>query len=110
MMDSDVTVLTTGGIARAGRVDSDRVERTKVALDATDFVFKDLVIEPCFEFTLASMCSCDFRCRLTTTQNNVVFLRSDCGRVQGSVGNVSLENREVAGGQNLIVISYRNRK
>lgn len=105
MVDSDVAVLTTGGIARAGWVDSDRVEGTKVALDAADFVLEDLVVEPRFEFTLASMCCCHFRCRLTATQNNVVFLRGDCGRVQRGIGNVGLENREISGGQNLVVVS-----
>ncbi|KAH0373857.1 putative eukaryotic translation initiation factor 3 subunit I, partial [Aureobasidium melanogenum] len=53
VVDTDVTILTTGSVNGAEGRDSDVVERTEVTSDTADLLFKDLVVETGFEFSLA---------------------------------------------------------
>jgi hypothetical protein len=53
VVDTHVTVLTTGGVCGTGGVDVDSVEGTEVTTDTADLVFEDLVVEAGLEFTLA---------------------------------------------------------
>jgi hypothetical protein len=101
VVNTDVTVLTTGGIGGTGGVDIDGVKGTEVTTDTANLVFEDLVVEAGLEFTLAGGGGCDIHGGLTTTENHVVLLGGDGGGVEGSVGGVGLEDVEVASGQEL---------
>lgn len=100
-MNANVTVLSTRGISRAGGVHGDGVERTEVATHTTDFVFKDLVVEASFEFTLAGRGGCDFHGGLATAEDHVVLFRGDGGCVEGGVGSEGFEDGKVTGGDDL---------
>lgn len=95
-MNTDVTVLSARSISCAGRVHGDGVERTEMATHTPDFVFKDLVVEASFEFTLARRGGCDFHGGLTTAEDHVVLFRGDGGCVEGGVGGEGFEDGEVA--------------
>ena len=101
MVNTNVTVLTTGGVGGAGRVDSDSVEGTEVATDTANLVFEDLVVETSLEFTLTSGGSSDIHSSLTTTKNHVFLLRRNSSAVEGSVGNIGLKDGEVTAGNEL---------
>lgn len=103
MMNSDVTVLSTRGVSRAGRMHGNGVERTEVATHTADLVFKDLVVEAGFEFTLTRGGGCDFHGGLATAEDHVVLFRGDGGCVEGGVGGEGFEDGEVAGGKNLFL-------
>lgn len=105
MVNTHVTVLTTGCVSGTGGVNIDGVERTKVTTDTANLVFENLVVETGLEFTLASGGSCDIHGGLTTTQNHVFLLGSDGGGVEGSIGGVGLEDVEIASGQKLLIWS-----
>ena len=97
VVDTDVTVLTTAGVALAGRIGGDRVEGTEVTAHATNLALEDLVVETGLEFTLAGRGGGDIHGGLTATEDNVVLLASDGSAVKRGVGGVGLENLEVLG-------------
>lgn len=101
VVDTDVTVLTTGGVGGTGGVSVDGVQGTEVATDTADLVLEDLVVETSFEFTLARGGRGDIHGSLTTSQDHVVLLGGDGGAVQGRVGNVGFEDGEVTAGDEL---------
>lgn len=96
MVDTDVTVLSSTGIATAGGIGGNGVERTKVTTDTANLVFENLVVESSLESTLAVRGGGDFHGGLTTSQNNKVFLGANCGAVERGVCRVCLEGGEVA--------------
>lgn len=63
------------------------------------------VVESGFEFTLAGRGGGDIHGGLTTTKNDEVLLGCHTSSVEGSVGDIGFEDGEVAGGQELDVIS-----
>lgn len=95
VMDTDVTVLTTAGVALAGRVSGDRVEGTEVTAHTTNFALEDLVVETRLEFTLTRGGGGDIHGGLTTTENDEVLLASDGSAVKRGVGGVGLEDLQV---------------
>ena len=97
VVDTDVTVLATAGVALAGRVGGDSVEGTEVTAHATDLALEDLVVETRLEFTLARRGSGDIHGGLTTTEDDVVLLASNSSAVKRGVGGVGLEDLEVLG-------------
>jgi hypothetical protein len=97
VVDTDVTILTTGGICGTGGVHVDGVEGTEVTTDTANLVFEDLVVEAGLELTLTSRGGCDIHGSLTTTEDNVVLLSGNGSRVEGGIGNVGLKDGEVAG-------------
>lgn len=96
VVDTDVTVLTTGGVCGTGGVHVDGVEGTEVTTDTANLVFEDLVVEAGLELTLTGRGGCDIHGGLTTTQDNVVLLSGNGSRVEGGIGDVGLEDGEVA--------------
>ncbi len=106
MVNTNVTVLTTRSIGRAGGVDVDGVERTEVTLDTANLVLEDLVVETGLEFTLAGGGCSDIHSGLATSQNNVVLLSCDGGAVQWGIGDVGFHDSEVTGRHKLDWISY----
>jgi hypothetical protein len=72
-----------------------------VAADTANLVFKDLVVEPRLEFTLARGRGGDVHGGLATAEYDKVLLGGDGGAVEGGVGCVGLENLEVLGGDEL---------
>jgi hypothetical protein len=97
VVDTDVTVLTTGGVCGAGGVHVDGVEGTEVTTDTANLVFEDLVVEARLELTLTGRGGCDIHGGLTTTEDNVVLLSGNGSRVEGGIGDVGLKDGEVAG-------------
>lgn len=95
-MNTNVTILSTRGISRAGRVHGDGVERSEMTTHTTNFVLKDLVVEAGFEFTLTRGGGCDFHGGLATAEDHVVLFRGDSSCVEGGVGRVGFEDGEVA--------------
>lgn len=63
------------------------------------------MVESGFEFTLAGGGGGDIHGGLTTTQNDEVLLGCHASSVERSVGDIGFEDGEVAGGQELHVIS-----
>lgn len=63
--------------------------------NTTNLILKDFVIEPSLEFTLSLRGSSDISGLLTTSEDNKVFLGSESGGVEGSVGDESFENFKV---------------
>lgn len=63
------------------------------------------MVESCFEFTLAGGGGGDIHGGLTTTKNDEFLLGCHTSSVERSVGDIGLEDGEVAGGQELHVIS-----
>lgn len=104
VVHTDVTVLTTTGVAPAGRVGGDGVKRTEVTTNTADFVLEDLVVETSLEFTLASGGSGDFHGGLTTTKDDKVLLGGNGCAVERGIAGVRLEDFEVAGGKELGVL------
>lgn len=96
VVDTDITVLSSRGIASASGVSSNSVEGTEVTTDTTNLVFENLVVESGLESTLAAGGGGDFHGGLTTSQNNEVLLGGDCGAVERGVCRVGLEGGEVA--------------
>lgn len=96
-MDTNVAVLTTTGVAPAGRVGGDGVEGTKVTTDTANLVLEDLVVEAGLELALASGGGGDIHGSLTTTEDDKVLLGGNDGAVEGGVARVGLEDLEVAG-------------
>jgi hypothetical protein len=72
-----------------------------VATDTADLVFENLVVEAGLELTLTGRGGCDIHSGLTTTEDNVVLLRGNGSRVEGGIGDVGLEDSEVAGSHEL---------
>lgn len=103
MVHTDITVFSPGGVGSALGVDADGVKGSEVTTHTTDLILEDLVVETGFEFTLASGGGGDIHGSLTTTQNHVVLLGGDDGAVEGSVGNVGLDDGEVTGGNELLL-------
>lgn len=106
MVNTNVTILTTRSVGRAGRVGVDGVERTEVTLDTANLVLKDLVVETSLEFTLAGGGCSNIHSGLATSQNNVVLLGCDCGAVQWGIGDVGFHDSKVTGRHKLDWISY----
>lgn len=52
-MYTHVTVLTTGAIASAGRIDGNVVQWTEMASDSADLLLEDLVEESCLKLSLS---------------------------------------------------------
>lgn len=94
MVDTDVTILTTGSVTRSLGVASDRVEGTEMASDTSDLVFEDFVVESSLELSLPGGCGCDSTRLLTTSEDDEVLFRRDRAGVEGSIGNVGLEDLE----------------
>ena len=101
MVNTDVTVLTTGGVCGSSGVDIDSVEGTKVSTNTADLIFKHLVVETGLEFTLASGGSCDIHGGLTTTEDHVVLLWGNACGVERGISGVGFEDGEVASGHEL---------
>lgn len=80
MMDPDISILASAGVASPRGVDSDGIQGPEMAFDATDLVFEYSVVEARFEFALAGGCLGDFRGGLAATDDDEVFFRGDgCG-------------------------------
>lgn len=105
VVNSHVAVLSAACVALAGGVGGDGVEGTEVASHTADLVLEDLVVESGLELSLAGRGSGDVHGGLTTTEDDKVLLGGDCGAVEGSIGNVCLENLEVAGRDELGEVS-----
>jgi hypothetical protein len=97
VVDTDVTILTTRGVAGTKRRDSDVVERTEVTSDTANLLFEDLVVETGFELSLTGAGGGDVHGGLTTSDDNVVLDGCDGGRVEGCVGDVCLHDLERLG-------------
>ena len=52
VMHPHIPVLTTTGISSSLRIHRDRIQWSKMSLHSAYFLFKNLVIEPRFEFPL----------------------------------------------------------
>lgn len=68
-----------------------------MALDTSDLIFKNAVVESRLEFALASGRRRDVHGSLTTAENDKVLFGRDGGRVEGCVGDEGLEDVESAG-------------
>ena len=68
-------------------------------------IYTHFVVEASFEFTLAGGGGGDIHGGLTTTQNDEVLLGCHASSVERNVGDIGFEDGEVAGGQELHVIS-----
>ena len=101
MVNTDVTVLSSRGVALACRVGSDGVEGAEVTADTADFVLKDLVVESGLELTLTGRGGGDIHGGLTTSEDDKVLLGGDGGAVEGGITDVGLEDGEVARGDEL---------
>jgi hypothetical protein len=101
VVDTDVAVLTTAGVALARGIGGDGVEGTEVASHAADLVLEDLVVESSLKLTLASRGLGDFHGGLATSEDDKVLLGGDGGAVERCVGRVVLEDLEVLGGDEL---------
>jgi hypothetical protein len=97
VVDTDVTILTTRGVASTERRDGDVVERTEMASDTANLLFEDLVVEAGFELSLTGAGGGDVHGGLTTSDDHVVLDGCDGGRVEGCVGNVCLHDFERLG-------------
>lgn len=71
---------------------------TEVTPHTANLLFEDLVVEPSLEFTLPRGSGGDVHGGLTTTEEDVVLLGGDGGAVERGVGDVGLEQLQVAGG------------
>ncbi len=67
-----------------------------MASDSSDFLFEDLVVESSLEFTLSATGSGDIHRGLSTTENDEILFGSNCGTVQGSIGDVGLHDFKVS--------------
>lgn len=63
--------------------------------NSANFLFENLVVESGFEFTLSSRSLCDTHSILATSENNKFLLGSYGSAVEGSVGDVCLQNLQV---------------
>jgi hypothetical protein len=97
VVNSHVSVLSAAGVALARRVGGDSVEGTEVTSHTADLVLENLVVETGLELTLTGGGSCDIHGCLTTTEDDKILLGGDGGTVEGCIGNVSLEDLEVTG-------------
>lgn len=97
-MHPDVTVLATTRVGYALWMHGNRVERTKVASNSADLVLEDLVIESSFKFALASGRGCHVGGSLATSEDDKVLLWGDGGGVERRIGNIGLQDAEVASG------------
>lgn len=97
VMNPHITILSTAGIASPLGINGDSIERPKMPLDSTDFIFEDLMVEPRFELSLPGGCCCDIHSSLTSSEYDEVFLRRYCRGVQGCVGDVGFEQLEITG-------------
>ncbi len=66
-----------------------------MATDSSDFLLKDLVVEPGLEFTLSGAGGCDVHCCLSTTKNDEILVGSDRRAVQRRICYISLHDFEV---------------
>jgi len=97
LVHTNVTVLTSTGIALAGGVGSDGIEGTEVATHATNLVLKDLVVKTSLELALSGRGGCDIHGGLATTEDDEILLGGNRGAVEGSIGGVRLHDLEVFG-------------
>lgn len=97
VVDTDVTILTTGCVDGAEGRDGDVVERTEVTSDTANLLFEDLVVEAGFELSLTGAGCGDIHGGLTTSDDNVVLDGCDGGRVEGGIGDVCLHDLECLG-------------
>lgn len=67
-----------------------------MSLDTADLLFKDLVVETSLELSLAGRGLGNVHGILTTSEDDVVFLRSDGSAVQRSIGHVGLHYLEIS--------------
>lgn len=70
--------------------------------DTADLLFENLVVEAGLEFSLASGGGCDVHGGLATTEDDEIFLGGNGCAVEGSVGDVGLENLKIAGVDDLL--------
>lgn len=101
MVNTDVTVLSTGSVGGTGGVDGDGVQGTEVTTYTADLIFEDLVIESSLEFTLAGGGCCDIHSGLTTTKDHKLLLGRDRSGVERGIGGVGLQDGKIAGRQDL---------
>lgn len=101
MMHPYVPVLATAGVSSTLRINGNGIQRSKVALDTPNLVLKNLVVKARFELALARRCGGHVGSSLASAENNEFFFGRDGGSVEGRVGEVGLENFEVAGGDDL---------
>ena len=118
MVDTNVSVLTTGGVCGTGGVNVDGVKGTEMATNAADFIFENLgnkiismlrvrsiktlscthsVVESGLEFTLAGGGGGNIHGGLTTTKNDEVLLGCHGSSVERGIGDIGFEDGEVAG-------------
>jgi hypothetical protein len=105
VVDTDITVLSSGCVTLAGGVYGDVVERSEVTSHSANLLFEDLVVESGFEFTLAGRCGGDIHGGLTTTEDDEILLCRHRSRVKWGIGNVGLEYLEITGVDNLSAVS-----
>lgn len=99
-----VPILPAAGIANALRMHSNRVEWSEVPLNTPNLILKDLVVESRLEFPLSCRSGRDVHRRLPASQNHKVLLRCYRGGVERCVGDVGLEDQEIARRNNLEIL------
>lgn len=75
--------------------------------DSANLILEDLVVESRLELSLSRRGTGDIHSGLTTTEDDKVLLGSDSCAVQGGIGDVSLENLKVLGGNKLSWVSIQ---
>lgn len=101
VVDTNVAVLSTAGVALASGVGGDGVEGTEVASDTANLVLEDAVVEASLELTLTGRGAGDIHGGLTTTEDDKVLLGGDGSAVEGCVARVVFQDGEVLGGDEL---------
>jgi hypothetical protein len=101
MMHPYISILATTRISTPLRIRGDRIERTKMAFHAPNFIFKDLVVKTRLKFTLARGGCRHVGGGLTPSEDHEIFFRRDGRGIQRGIGRVSFENFEIAGGDEL---------
>ena len=102
VVDTSITILTTGAVHCSERVDSNIVEGTEMTSDTTNLLLEHFVVETSFELSLTSRGGGDIHGCLTTAEDDVVFDGGDGGAVERGVCDVGLEDLEVVGGDELL--------
>lgn len=89
--DTHVTVLTTRRIGEAIRMETQRVDRTEMALDASELLLEDQMVEARLELAGSGRGGGDLHRLLTTTERHVILDRRDGRRVHRSIGLVGFQ-------------------
>ena len=89
---SDDTILTPGGITLAVGEEGQRVDGTKVTLDAANLLFQHHVEDASIKLARTAVRRCHLRRLLTTTEDHVVQQGRDARRIHRSLRLIRLDN------------------